>query len=339
MISNIQSRGLTSDYKQYEYFRKENKELFDIFTDFPILPKNQKIKYLNKWDFQNFDLYKISYYVEPKLLNKAYLLIPKKVKEILPGILALHQHNDEYKAGKSEVIGMVKNPQYTKLEAVEPNRDYKTPTNRKQFAYAKELCERGYIVLAPDFISFEEYKDKNDYFNDPRFLRGYENLLAEKYILYGGTLLTKHMHDTYVAISILASLEKVDPKKIGIIGHSLGEEIASILTAFDRRIQAAVSSCGTICYDDFEKRDRMETAETIIPNFRKKSLDFDFFLDKIPPTQFLATNGKEDISLQGKKLLQKKRRNFNVISFDGSHGFPLSIRKKAYKFLDKALRD
>ncbi|MFX0065722.1 MAG: alpha/beta hydrolase family protein [Candidatus Hermodarchaeota archaeon] len=295
------------------------------------------MKFIEEWDFSSFMLHKLSYLVEPKLFVVAYLLIPKILNKPTPGILALHQHNDEYKAGKSEVVGLVKNPQYMKLEAVVPNKNHQTPTSRKQFAYAKDLCERGFIVLAPDFIGFEDYRDKDEYYEDPGFVRGYEELISGKYLLYGSCLMAKHVHDMYVALSVLSSIQGVDPDKLGVIGHSLGGEVATLLTAFDTRIKAGVSSCGTLSYEDFERRNRMETAETIIPNFRANGLEFDFFLDLIPPTPFCATNGLEDATLQGKKLLEKDRKNFEVILFQGGHCFPQAVREAAYEFLRQKL--
>lgn len=339
--SDIQKRDFTDKIKQYKYFRKENIGFLEFFKIFPLLPKNNNIKFLRKWDFDKFFLHKICYNVEPNLFVNSYLLIPKNLNKKSPGILALHEHNDEYKAGKSEVIGMVRNPEYTKLESVEPNKNHKTPDSKKQFAYAKELCEIGFIVLAPDFIGFEEYRDieweLSDYYNEPYFLRGYEEMIASKFLLHGSSLIIKHLHDMYVAITILSSLKEVDKKKIGVIGHSLGGEIATILTAFDSRIKAGVSSCGTVSYEHFEKSNRMETAEVIIPGFRKEKKDFDFFLDMIQPTPYLATNGLKDTAVQMKKLLEKRRKNFRVLFFKGGHSFPEDIRLKAYSFLEENL--
>ena len=309
-----------------------------------MLPKSQEIGFVDKWDFRRFFIHKISYFVEPQLKVFAYLLKPKQMKtKKVPSILALHEHNDEYKAGKSEVVGLVKDPKYTKLKAVHPDPAHRTPPSKKQFAYGKELCEKGFIVLAPDFIGFEEYRDSNweldDYYEDPGFIRGYEEMLSEKYLLYGSCLMAKHIHDLYVAMSVLSSIEHVDSNKIGVIGHSLGGGMTSIITAFDRRIKAGVNSCGTFSYEDFENSNRMETANTIIPNFRSDDKDIDFFLDMVPPTPFLSTNGSKDMwfGSRARTLLTKKRRNFDVVIHEGGHEFPSEVRIKAYSFLQKNL--
>jgi hypothetical protein len=325
----VQDRVFTENVDQYEYHRKENAKLFDYLKKFPLTPESLEINYLDSWDFQSFDLHKIQYCVEPDLSIFAYLLMPKNLKARVPGILALHEHNDEYKAGKSETIGLVQNPEYTKLEAVAPNPKYVTPASHRQFAYAKDLCEQGFVVLAPDFIGFEEYREVSDYYDEPGFLRGYEEMLSSKYLLYGSCLLAKHLHDLYVAVSVLASIESVDSDRIGVIGHSLGGEMASILTAFDGRIRVGAVSCGFVSYDAFEKSGRMETADAIIPNFRADKLDFDFFLKMIPPTPFLLTHDERDAA----KLPPETWENLFVFEHESGHSFPEEARKRVYQFL------
>jgi dienelactone hydrolase len=325
----VQDREFTEDVDQYLHHRKENKQLFRYLKRFPLVPKSLEFNYVDQWNFRSFDLHKIWYYVEPDLSVFAYLLVPKNLKTKVPGILALHEHNDEYKAGKSETIGLVRNPEYTKLEAVSPDPNHITPASHTQYAYAKELCEQGYVVLAPDFIGFEDYREVSDYYDEPGFIRGYEEMLSSKYLLYGSCLMAKHLHDIYVAVSVLTSLDKVDSEKIGVIGHSLGGEMASILTAFDSRVKVGAVSCGFISYDAFEKSGRMETAESIIPNFRADKLDFDFFLNMIPPTPFLLIQDTRDSA----HLSTKVKKKLEIFEHDGGHSFPEAARKKAYQFL------
>jgi cephalosporin-C deacetylase-like acetyl esterase len=329
----IQERALTEDVDQYLYHRKENTQLFRYLKKFPLVPDSLKISYMDYWDFQSFDLHKIQYCVEPDLHILAYLLTPKNLKTKTPGILALHQHNDEYKAGKSETIGLVQNPEYTKLEAVPPNPNHVTPESHTQYAYARKLCEQGYTVLAPDFIGFEEYREVSEYYDEPGFLRGFEEMLSSKYLLYGSCLMAKHLHDLYVAVSVLTSLDQVDSGKIGVIGHSLGGEMSSILTAFDLRVKVGVGSCGFVSYEAFEKSGRMETAESVIPNFRADKQDFDFFLNMIPPTPFLLAHDARDTT----NLPAKTWKNLDIFEHDSGHSFPEEARERAYKFLDNHL--
>lgn len=337
LYSDIQKRPLTSNHKQYTFFRNENSQMLTYFKKYPLLPKELEIKFERKWDFNTFWLHKISYFVEPELRIYAYLLIPKNIDVKIPAILALHQHNDEYKAGKSEVVGLVKNPEYMKVEAVQPDPEHKNPEILNQFAYGKELCKEGFVVLAHNFISFEEYRDPDNSPDEAWYVREYEEAISQKYLSQGSCLMMKHLHDAYVGISVLSALKEVDSKRIGAIGHSLGGEVTTVLSTFDSRVKAAVSSCGTLSYEEFEERNFMETPETVIPNFRGDNNDFDFFLDLIPPTKFMATAGSKDKTITGSNLLMKKRENFEIVTFEGDHGFPDNVRKKAYEFLKQNL--
>ena len=65
---------------------------------------------------------------------KAYLLLPEILNKN-PAILINHQHNREHHLGKSEVCGLAGNP----LQA-----------------FGRALVRRGYVVLAPDSICFED---------------------------------------------------------------------------------------------------------------------------------------------------------------------------------------
>lgn len=77
----------------------------------------------------------VEYAVEPGERIRAYLLLPDDLDRPAPLIFAHHQHNAEFAIGKSEVVGLAGHPDQ---------------------AYAAELAQRGYVVIAPDAIAFEE---------------------------------------------------------------------------------------------------------------------------------------------------------------------------------------
>ena len=336
---DVEQRGLTDDYDQYPGLRDENRLVASWCGRVPHWPATLSPTLLAEWDFGTFRLQKIVYSIEPGLSVHAYLLLPAAApQQPVPGILALHQHNDEYAAGKSEVVGLVDDPGYPHLRAVRPDTQRRQSPTRAEFAYARELAERGYIVLAPDFVGFEEYRDQDDYYQEPGFRRLYEEMLSSKYLLYGSCLLAKHLHDVRVAVTVLAGTSGVDPDRIGIIGHSLGGEIAIIASTLDSRIKAGVSSCGIVSYQHFEQSRRAETAETIIPGFRAAGLDFDFFLARIAPTPFLATYGlHEPGAAERQQLLAASASSTEGFGFAGGHGFPAEVRQRCYTFLDHHL--
>src|SRR5215469_7127063 len=77
----------------------------------------------------------IEYAVEADERIKSFLLVPKHINRSIPAIFAHHQHASQFHLGKSEVVGL------------------KGDANQ---AYASELAERGYVVIAPDALAFEE---------------------------------------------------------------------------------------------------------------------------------------------------------------------------------------
>lgn len=342
----VQDRDLTGR-GQYPHRRPASDGLCEYLGRFPRLPADPEPAVVDEWAFDGFALRTITYAVEPDLRVEAYLLVPDGVDAAVPapGVLALHEHNDEYLAGKSETVGLVEDPAYTRLRAVDPDPDHDPPGTKRQFAYARDLAERGNVVLAPDLLSFETYRDAGsrddpDYYDVPetQFLRGFEQMVCQKYLLYRSTLAAKHVHDVAVAVSVLAGRPEVAGSGVGVVGHSLGGQLASLLAAFDDRVAAGVSSCGTISYERYERSNRMETADTVLPGFRADGRDFDYVLDAIPPTPFLATHGSEDAN-KGEEFLDADRNGFEAVRFEGGHGFPAPVRERAYDFLDAHLGD
>ena len=101
-------------------------------------------------------------------------------------------------------------------------------------AYAKELAQRGYVVIAPDYPSMGDlinYDFKTD---------RYES----------GTM--KGIFDHMRCVDLLQSRKEVDPKRIGVIGHSLGGHNAMFLGAFDTRLKVIVSSSGWTLMDYYD---------------------------------------------------------------------------------------
>ena len=98
-------------------------------------------------------------------------------------------------------------------------------------SYARELAQRGYVVIAPDYPGFGDLRDYD--FKTDR----YES----------GTM--KSIFDNIRCIDLLQSRIDVDPDRIGAIGHSLGGHNALFTGAFDKRLKVIVSSCGWTLLD------------------------------------------------------------------------------------------
>ncbi len=81
---------------------------------------------------------KVWFWSEPHEPVGAYLLLPNGADFPAPAVLCLHQHAGQFHLGKSEPVGLAGDP---------------------DMAYARELAERGYVTITPDFKGFEERRD------------------------------------------------------------------------------------------------------------------------------------------------------------------------------------
>ena len=263
----------------------------------------------------------IEYNVEEDERVKSYLLIPKEVKKA-PGILAIHQHHGNWDVGKSEVVGL---------------------TNDDMYSYGVDLVKRGYVVIAPDIICFEDRKGDGKFDVDRESRSKYERFKFCDYLLHGTTLQTKTLHDLSVAIDVLNSLEYVDHDNIGVIGHSLGGQEAIMTEWYDKRIKVGASSCGLSMMKDIIDNEIIHSFFLYIPNMLKYC-DFDEIIKEITiDRKLIMTSGLKDerhCPISGIKTIEQNNNNpnFRSIIFDGDHSFGDAEKKIVHDFLDKELK-
>jgi dipeptidyl aminopeptidase/acylaminoacyl peptidase len=248
----------------------------------------------------------------------AYLWIPKiPAGEKRAAMLALHPTGD---LGKGITAGYGK-------------------ANR---GYGLELAQRGYVVIAPDYVSFGDQK-AHDFAKDD---------------YSSGTM--KAIVDHIRCVDYLLSREDVDGEQIGVIGHSLGGHNSLFVAAFDPRIKAIVSSCG---WDPFHHYyDGKKLANWAQPrympwvvekfNANPERMPFDFYevVAALAPRPFYTNSPIGDGNFQYlgvKKGVQAAREVYDLLGADTalqarypncSHDFPDAQRREAYAFLDAALK-
>lgn len=255
---------------------------------------------------------------EPGDRVPAYLYVPKGIAdgEKRAGILALHPTGP---LGKGIVDG----------QGPRPNR-----------AYAKELAERGHVVIAPDYPSFG---DLTDY-----------DFAADTY--KSGTMkaIWNHMR----CVDALVARPEVDPERIGSIGHSLGGHNAIFHAVLDRRVKVIVSSCGwTPMHDYYGGKLTGWTSDRYIPAIRDEyDLDpnrvpFDYYglLAALAPRAFFSNSPLRDSNFDYRgveKCAPKIRRIYELhgvpnelrIAYpDSEHDFVPEIREEAYRFMETRL--
>lgn len=150
---------------------------------------------------------------EPTMSVPAYLLVPSGRQGPGPAVLAVHGHGP----GKSQVCGLAPS------EA--PNADY-----------ALQLVRQGYVVLAPDLRCFGQRADVL-----PSTHYGCDTNLAHA-ALAGRNPLTENIWDMQRALDVLCQHPMVDPRRIGMVGHSYGATLTLFVAAIDDRVAASVVS-------------------------------------------------------------------------------------------------
>lgn len=260
--------------------------------------------------------------IVPALL---YLPLKKDPNEKLPAMLALHGTGD---AGKMLVDGL-------------------SPLANR--AYAKELAQRGYIVIAPDYPSMGELKDY-DFKNDR-----YES----------GTM--KAIFNHMRCVDLLQSRADVDPERIGVIGHSLGGHNAMFVGAFDTRLKVIVASCGWTLMDFYDIGEEASkryggrlgpwAQDRYMPLLREKfqldgekiPFDFDQVIAALAPRAFFSNSPLNDSNFDVTGVKRGVANASEVYDFfnagqnlqvhfpEAAHDFPSDVRLKAYGFIDKIL--
>jgi len=290
-------------------------------------PNPPSVQILDSLKEKSYTRFSLKMTVAPSEDIFAYLYIPVSAKsKKYPAILALHETDV---LGKKSVDGQGKN---------------------KNLAYGKELAEKGYVVIAPDYPSLGDAKDYD--FKTDRYK--------------SGTM--KAIFNHIRCIDFLANRTYVDSKYIGVIGHSLGGHNAIFVGAFDTRIKVVVASCGWTLFDFYNIGAERSKAyggrlgpwaqERYMPFLREKygldpertPFDFDQVIAAIAPRAFFSNSPVSDSNFDVNGVKKGVSNAAVVYNFLGAkdrlqvrypesgHDFPTEVRFEAYAFIDSVLK-
>jgi len=267
----------------------------------------------------------VTYTSEPGSRVPAYLLIPKAALNSdrrLPAVLALHPTDMEY----------------GHRVTVEKLRDHYR-------AYAHDLAERGFVVLAPAYPLMAKY--------EPDLKRlGYDS----------GTM--KAIWDNIRGLDLLESMPFVKRGRYGAVGHSLGGHNAIFTAVFDPRIKALVSSCGFDSFLDYYGGDpahwqpeRGWCQTRYMPKLaayrgRLGEIPFDFheLIGALAPKAVFVSAPLRDDNFRWQSVaeiaevaspvfaLYGARQHLRVEHPDCTHDFPEPVRQAAFRFLETHVR-
>lgn len=284
-----------------------------------------QVQFVDSVSGKNYKRFTIKMLVAESENISAYLYIPSGKSKKHPAMLALHETNA---IGKQGVDGQGKN---------------------KNLAYARELAERGYVVIAPDYPSFGNSKDYD--------------FAADRYESATMKGIFNHMR----CVDFLVSRKDVDAGKIGVIGHSLGGHNAIFVGAFDSRLKVVVTSSGWTLLDFYNigpasqkyggrlgpwAQDRymplLRTKYNLDPE--KIPFDFDEVIATIAPRAFFSNSPLNDsnFDVKGvKKGIENISPVYRLLGAsdhlqarhpESGHDFPEQVRFEAYQFIDTILK-
>jgi cephalosporin-C deacetylase-like acetyl esterase len=294
----------------------------------PPVPRNTRdIQFVDETPLEDYKRLTITYTVGDNECITAFLLVPY-VDFPAPAVVAMHQ---TVPSGKNEVVGL---------------------SGCRDYAYGHELACRGYIVVAPDYLTAGDriYPGEEAFESGP-FYKMYPDW----------SMVGKNMEDSMAAVDVLHTLDWVDKERIGAIGHSHGGHNSMFAAAVDPRIKVNVSNCGMSVFSEEECRMEwsLEEGYIYIPALREYFLEdaeppFDIHevAALIAPRPFLnissyfdkAYGHQEFLAEVGVQLyrvytLYKAQSHFCYVMHGNDHSFPFYARTLAYAWLDQVLKD
>ena len=219
----IASPDATASEQQFvEYQQKRRQELWSLLGDLPWDHKPQPPKIVRVEQHPGYRLERLELDLNGLEPVPALLLIPERRQNPAPGLLFIHWHAGMYDLGKEELLKGVD---------VQP-------------AYAPVCAEKGLVTLAIDSWCFGERRRERDQEGRVAEEDAFKLMLWRGRVLWGMMML-----DEFRAFDYLASRPEVDPKRLGVLGMSMGATKAWWLAALEPRVRLCMDVC---CLTDYE---------------------------------------------------------------------------------------
>lgn len=275
---------------------------------------------------------KVRYQVEPGEWVVAYVLRPKDAQGPLPGVVALHAHGGNHATGKMEPAGLWPGSQRDKP---------------KYYGWGAELARRGFVVICPDQLCFEERgwvvaRGAADGWQH-EWLEGFGRLAQ------GKTLMGKLAFDTSRAIDVLVSRADVQADRIGVMGHSGGGSQSYSACLFDPRITVGVFNCGISSIVAKIRDSRSSGPTSLIPGVASLG-DMAAAVATMAPRAVLMLNGSEDWLFPTDGVLNTYFRakkayrslgaedRLDLVLAEGPHVFGPKQRQCGFEWLERWLK-
>ena len=270
----------------------------------------------------------------------AFLLIPDG-EGPFPAVNALHDHGAHLYIGKEKMIRP-----FAVDSAVIKDADAWVQNLYEGQYFGDYLAKHGYVVFSADAPMWGE-RGRAEGVDRSKY-----DMIAGNMMMYGVNLSAYMTYDDIAGTEFLATLSKVDARRIGCVGCSMGAYRAWMLSALSDRIKVGAAICWMIT-SDVQLTTRYGRSENggfanCIPGLRQY-LDYPHIASLACPKPMLFVSGSRDklFPLPGVekafKIMQdtwKSQGATDVLDaeiWDIPHSCPKSFQEKTLQFFDKYL--
>ena len=257
-------------------------------------------------DMGSYTLERVVYFSRPDFPVTALLYVPRDLDGPAPGIICPHGHAQTGKATSNYQCNQI------------------------------SLAQKGYVVLAPDMIGYNERRASDHaYLGSP--------------LLVGRCLIGMEVWDNMKGIDYLQSRPEVDPGRIGCVGNSGGGTQTLMTAALDERVTAAAPSDATTFFWYDHTKERSICACNVKPRVLPIA-EIDAVLGLIAPRWLLLVGGRQDSvfphDLQ-KKAYRRARRFYDLMGVEERidqfitnepHSLSRAKREAIYGFFNRVLK-
>ncbi|MDT8307585.1 MAG: acetylxylan esterase [Anaerolineae bacterium] len=252
--------------------------------------------------FSGYIRHRITYTAADGDVVPAYLLLPEG-EGPYPAVIVHHQHASQRHLGKSEVVGIAGDP----LQA-----------------FAPALAQRGFAVLAPDSVCFEDRRKNatGTQVHEDDHLQHFVEM-GNRLVL-GDTLMRKVLADASRGLALLAHHPRVDARRIGALGHSYGGNTVLFQAALEPRIAFAAAS-GALCSYAYKRQHGIPLEMAlIIPGFAAH-WDLHHLLVATAPRPLLIVSADGDkYSQDAGEVIARARPHEHITHYHTSGGHALT---------------
>lgn len=291
---------------QREVIRKRWLDYLGALEPNPAVPK---IKVLKEDHPEGLIRQYVEYEGEPGIMVRAYVIKPQKIRNPLPGIVAMHSTSDN---------------QMLFIAGVEEG---------KIVAFGYNLAKQGYVVICPQCFLWHNKGELTS-----------EQVVQQFHLRHPNSKgMAKMLFDAQRAVDVLESLKEVDSKRIGATGHSLGAKEVFYLGAFDDRVKVVVSNEGGIGID-FSNWDAVWYLGKEIHDFGHKHHEV---LSLVAPKPFLLIGGDSadgeisrpyiDVVRPVYALYGKRKKMIDLFNHGRGHSVHPSAERRTYEWINKYL--